>query len=300
MIYINLGFQKSSLTNLQTNFYPALKGIHYIGRFYNQDNYKLFSDLNDLVDNRREFSDNEYISLVNNFEEYQKNFKKILISQENWNIPYQRNHKTNKIEIVPQRIKHEKLLNFLNKIKIDYKIFFIQRNLEESIPSLFATMSDRINSLFGEQFLDINYFLDCIEKKKNGYEKLLLLLNVYNLKEIHKTFPKNKITIFQYDDLKNDKKKFLNDFSNYLQVPINQNNIHKLDIKTRISKKNKENYYFKNKNILLKTFKIFVPKFLLNKTKYLLKYKLINYLFFKKIAVNYKKEILKKIILEYF
>ena len=114
------------------------------------------------------------------FEEYQKNFKKILISQENWNIPYQRNHKTNKIEIVPQRIKHEKLLNFLNKIKIDYKIFFIQRNLEESIPSLFATMSDRINSLFGEQFLDINYFLDCIEKKKNGYEKLLLLLNVYN------------------------------------------------------------------------------------------------------------------------
>ena len=158
MIYINLGFQKSSLTNLQTNFYPALKGIHYIGRFYNQDNYKLFSDLNDLVDNRREFSDNEYISLVNNFEEYQKNFKKILISQENWNIPYQRNHKTNKIEIVPQRIKHEKLLNFLNKIKIDYKIFFIQRNLEESIPSLFATMSDRINSLFGEQFLDINYF----------------------------------------------------------------------------------------------------------------------------------------------
>ncbi len=300
MIYINLGFQKSSLTNLQTNFYPALKGIHYIGRFYNQDNYKLFSDLNDLVDNRREFSDNEYISLVSNFKEYQNNFKKILISQENWNIPYQRNHKTNKIEIVPQRIKHEKLLNFLNKLKIDYKIFFIQRNLEESIPSLFATMSDRINSLFGEQFLDINYFLDCIEKKKNGYEKLLLLLNVYNLKEIHKTFPKNKITIFQYDDLKNDKKKFLNDFSNYLQVPINQNNIHKLDIKTRISKKNKENYYFKKKNILFIMFKIFVPKFLLNKIKYLFKYKLINYLFFKKIVVNHKKEVLKKIIVEYF
>ena len=76
MIYINLGFQKSSLTNLQTNFYPALKGIHYIGRFYNQDNYKLFSDLNDLVDNRKEFTDNEYISLVNNFKEYQKTSKK--------------------------------------------------------------------------------------------------------------------------------------------------------------------------------------------------------------------------------
>ena len=66
------------MTNLQTNFYPALKGIHYIGRFYNQDNYKLFSDLNDLVDNRKEFTDNEYISLVNNFKEYQKNFKKNL------------------------------------------------------------------------------------------------------------------------------------------------------------------------------------------------------------------------------
>ena len=71
-------------------------------------------------------------------------------------------------------------------------------------------------------------------------------------------------------------------------------------MKIRISEKNKENYYFKKKNILFHTSKIFFPKFLSNKIKYLLKYKFMNYLFFKKIIVNHKKEILKKIIVEYF
>ena len=34
MIYINLGFPKTSTTNLQSNIYPNLNDIKYFGKFY--------------------------------------------------------------------------------------------------------------------------------------------------------------------------------------------------------------------------------------------------------------------------
>ena len=55
MIYINLGFPKTSSTNLQKNFYPNIQNINYIGRYHHKPNSKIFDELNSYIKKKREF-----------------------------------------------------------------------------------------------------------------------------------------------------------------------------------------------------------------------------------------------------
>jgi hypothetical protein len=301
MIIINLGFPKTSTTNLQTHFYPNLNDINYFGRNYKKENSNLFIELDEFIENRKLFSNSDLNNLIKHIEDYCKNHKKTLISNENWVVPYQVNNLTNQIEIVDKEVKLKNLLFILDKTNIPYKFFFIERDLKTSLNSLFVTLHERIQSLFGEKFLSFDYFLDHIDKKKDSYQDLLLLLNTYNLKEITKIIPKDKIQLFSYDDLLYNKKKFINDFSNYLGIQTNYDLIEKLTIKTRrTSKTKKGDYKFQTKNKLFKFLKFLIPKFLINNLKFLLKFNFIKFFLYKEIKVSKNKDILEKIINEYF
>ena len=59
MIFINLGFPKTSTTNLQTNFYPNLNDIKYFGRNIKEQNSKLFTEFGEFIENRRNFSNTD-------------------------------------------------------------------------------------------------------------------------------------------------------------------------------------------------------------------------------------------------
>jgi hypothetical protein len=287
MIIINLGFPKTSTTNLQANFYPNINDINYLGKNYKEKNLELFNELNDFIENRRNFSNTDLERLIQNFKKYCNDNKKILISQENWILAYQRNNLTNKMEIVDQEVKLKNLIFILDKINIPYKFFFIQRDLKTSIRSLFVTLQDRIRLLFGEKFLSFDYFLDHINKKKSDYKDLLLLFDTYNLRKITKIIPKDKIQLFNYENILNNKEKFIYDLSNYLEIKINNNLINKLSIYTRITQKNKENeYQFQTKNKLFDLLKTLMPKFLINKFKFLLEIKFIRFFLFKNIKVK--------------
>lgn len=303
MIIINLGFPKTSTTNLQKNFYPNLNDINYFGRNYQKKNSKLFTELTEYIENRKKFSNSDLNTLIQNLKNYCNNNKKVLISHENWVIPYQRNKLTNKIEIVDQEVKLKNLLFILKKVDIPYKFFFIQRDLKNSIRSLFVTLQDRIRLLFGKKFLLFDLFLDHIDKKKSGYRDLLLLLDTYNLKKITKIISKNKIQLFNYDDLLNNKEKFINDLSNYLEIEINDDLINKTSIFTRITPKNKKGgYQFKTKNKIFDFLKFVIPNFLINKLKFLLEIKFIKFFLFKNVQVKKTEgdDLLEKIIDEYF
>ena len=307
MIYINLGFPKTATTSLQTNFYPNINDISYLGRNYKEKNLELFNELNDFIENRRNFSNTDLERLIQNFKKYCNDNKKILISQENWIVAYQRNNLTNKMEIVDQEVKLKNLIFILDKINIPYKFFFIHRDLKTSIRSLFVTLHDRIRLLFGEKFLSFDYFLDHINKKKSDYKDLLLLFDTYNLRKITKIIPKDKIQLFNYENILNNKEKFIYDLSNYLEININNNLINKLSIYTRITQKNKENVYqFQTKNKLFDLLKTLMPKFLINKFKFFLEIKFIKFFLFKNIKVKETGmsagggDILEKIINEYF
>jgi len=301
MIIINLGFPKTSTTNLQTNFYPKLNDIKYFGRNYKEKNSELFTELEEYIENRRKFSNMELENLIQNFKNYCNKNKKILISQENWITSYQTNNLTNKMEIVNWEVKLKNLLFILDKINIPYKFFFIQRDLKTSIRSFYVTLNDRIRLLFGEKFLSFNFFLDHIHKKKNGYKDLLLLLDTFNLKKITKVISKDKIQLFYYVDLLNNKEKFINDLSNYLGIKINKNLINKLSTFTRATKKNKKkSYQFETQNRLFNLLKFLIPNFLIKKFNFLLEFNLIRFFLFKKIEVKKEYDILEKIINEYF
>lgn len=307
MIFINLGFPKTSTTNLQTHFYPNLNDIKYFGRNIKEQNSKLFTEFGEFIENRRNFSNTDLESLIQNFKTYCNDNNKILISFEGWVVPYIKNNLTNKIEIINQEIKLKNLIFILDKIDIPYKFFFIQRDLKTSIRSLFATLNDRIRLLFGEKFLSFDYFLDYIDKKKDGYKDLLLLFDTYNLKKITKIIPKDKIQLFNYEDILYNKKKFINDLSNYLGIEKNYNLIEKLSIKTRTTSKTKKGeYIFQTKNKLFDLLKNLMPKFLINKFKFLLEIKFIRFFLFKNIKVKKTVmnggggDILEKIINEYF
>ena len=57
-LYINLGFPKTSTTNLQKNFYPYLTGVNFLGKrsetdkSYPKNNDLIFWNLSDYVENR--------------------------------------------------------------------------------------------------------------------------------------------------------------------------------------------------------------------------------------------------------
>lgn len=287
MIYINLGFPKTASTNLQANIYPNINDINYLGKNHKEKNLKLFNELNDFIENRRNFSNTDLESLIQNFKKYYYDNKKILISQETWIVSYQKNNLTSKMEIVNQEVKLKNLIFMLDKINIPYKFFFIQRDLKTSIRSHFVTLHDRIRLLFGEKFLSFDYFLDHINKKKSGYKDLLLLFDTYNLKKITKIIPKDKIQLFNYENILNNKEKFIYDLSNYLEIKINNNLINKLSIYTRVTQRNKENIYqFQKKNKLFDLLKTLMPKFLINKFKFLLEIKFIKFFLFKNIKVK--------------
>ena len=70
MIIINLGFPKTSTTNLQTNFYPNLNEIKYFGRNYKEKNSELYTELEEYVENQRKFSNTELENLIQIDQDY--------------------------------------------------------------------------------------------------------------------------------------------------------------------------------------------------------------------------------------
>lgn len=301
MIIVNLGFPKTSTTNLQTHLFPNLKNINYLGRNYKEINSNLFTELNNFIENRRHFSNSDLNKLIQNLKHYCKENKKILISQENWVVPYQKNNFNDKMEIISQSDKLTNLLFILKKIGITYKFFFIQRDLKTSIASLFVELNERIQILFGKKFSSFNYFLDHIDKKKHGWENLLLLLDTFNLKKIIKFIPKDKIQIFYYKDILNDKEKFLYDLSNYLGIEKNCDLIDKLSIQTRKTKKNERgDYEFQVERGIFSFLKFIVPYFLRKKINTLLRYRFLRIFYFKSMMVKIENEILENIINEHF
>tara|TARA_Y100000389_G_scaffold189316_1_gene212912 strand:+ start:2428 stop:3330 length:903 start_codon:yes stop_codon:yes gene_type:complete len=300
MLYINLGLPKSGSTLLQNKLYPFLKNIHYMGRFKEKKNSQLLVNLTDFIENRREFSKSDFSSLVLEFKNYYLKHKKILISHENWMVPYDKNHRTLKMQLVSQTVKLQNLMNFLNKVDIKFKFFFIQRDLEISIQSFYSTLNTRIVYLFGEKFLDFDYFLNYIYNKQENYEKLLLLINVFNFKEIKKIIPENTITIFKYDDIETNNEKFITNLSNYLEIPTDPNLFNQLSDEINSSFKEGKDYKFLIQNKLYRLIKICSPQFILNYKKFFLRSKFINFILYKKILVNDKRNTLKKIIKEYF
>ena len=182
MIYINLGFPKTSSTNLQKNFYPYIKNINYIGRYIEKPDSEVFAELVRYIGKYDNFDQKRISNLKENFKQM-CNYKINMISYEGFVIPYKKNNKTNNIEIISQFEMLDRLNKFFKDLNLDYKFFIVVRNRIDSTKSLFVTLQERIEGLFGSKCLDFNYFVSKFLNKDSDYKnmKLFFLVLFHNL-----------------------------------------------------------------------------------------------------------------------
>ncbi len=296
-LFINFGLPKTSSTNLQSNFYPFIKNINYLGRMQGaglDNNPLLFKELNLFV----EGGENNFFSKIR-LDELKKNFKKNLtnevnlISMENWAFPYQRNLISDKIEIVSQFEKLARLKKFVEDLDVNFNFFVIHRKPVEGIISLFVTAQNRIEKIFGAKYLDFNEFLLKYEKHDKDFNNLKLFLDVYNIKKIREIFQNNNLKIFEYNDIKNSPEKFINDFYNYLGMPVDYSLLKNIKTKTGITPLRKGNYFVKTPNFLFTIIKKLMPKFIKNRLIFLSSLKIFGKLFIKDYIIT--KEDIKKL-----
>ena len=302
MIYINLGFPKTSSTNLQTNFYPNIQNINYIGRYYNKRNSKIFDELDSYIQKRENsafFDQKRLIDLKENFKQICKN-KINIISQDNWLIPWWKSKVTQNIEIVPQFEKIDRVNKFFNDLNLDYKYFLIVRDKVTTTKSLFVTEKDFIDKLFGSECLDFNYFVSKFLKKDSDHEKMKLFFEVYNLKKIKQIISGRDLTLFEYDKIKNNPKEFIKDFSSYLGIKLDENLAKNISIKHRVTEIEHGSYVSHQPKKSFKIIKKLIPDFLKKKIMSLKIYKTLKMLFFNKIKVELSggDEKLRKILYE--
>ena len=144
---------------------------------------------------------------------------------------------TKNIEIVSQFEKLDRLNKFFKDLNLDYKYFIIVRDKTVLTKSLFVTLNERINKLFGPECLDLNYFISKFLNKDSDYEKIKLFFDIYNLKKIKQIIPSQDLTLFEYDNVRDNPKGFIKDFSSYLGIKINENLAQNISIKTRVTQR---------------------------------------------------------------
>ena len=302
-LYINLGFPKTSTTNLQKNFYPYLTGVNFLGKrsetdkSYPKNNDLIFWNLSDYVENRFLFDEKKIEELKSQIRSL-CDHKKVLISQENWLVPFQKNYNSEKFEVVSQFKNLERLEKFLKNLKIDYKYFIIKRDKITSIKSMFATLQERIENIFGPECLDFDEFINKFQRRDDDYNSIRLFFDIYNLEKIKKIIPNEKLKIFDFSTIINDPKMFLKEFSDYIDIEFDELLINKLSYKTRVSDKVEGKYIIRKPNIFFIFLKKLIPNIIKNIIKSKFNIKRNNSLFMKKnkLITIYSDEELKKII----
>tara|TARA_B100000029_G_C17604144_1_gene966838 strand:- start:5640 stop:6581 length:942 start_codon:yes stop_codon:yes gene_type:complete len=279
-LFINFGLPKTSSTNLQKNFYPFIKNVNYLGRTQGgglDGNSKLFKELNIYIEGgeNTEFSKNRLDELK---QEFKKNLKNEinLISMENWAFPYQRNVQNNKIEIVSQFEKLARLKKFVEDLDVEFSFFVIHRNPVDGIVSLFVTAQNRIEKIFGPEYLQFKKFLLKYENNDNDYKNIKLLFDVYNIKKIKEVFYNTNLKIFDYNDIKNYPDKFINNFYNYLELKTDYSLLKNIKTKTGVSPLKKGNYFVKTPSYLFVLLKKLIPKYLKDKIKFLFSFSILK------------------------
>lgn len=285
MIYVNLGFPKTSSTNLQKNFYPNIKNVNYIGRYIDKPNNEVFTKLIRYIEKREDFDQKKLADLKENFKQLCSS-RINLMSYEGFVAPYKKNNKTNNIEIISQFEMLTNLDKFLKDLNLNYKYFFVVRDRVESTKSLFATLQERIERLYGSKCLDFNYFISKFLNKDSEYEKIKLFFEVFSLKKIKQTLPDQDITLFEYNEIKENPKEFLKKLSSYLKVEIDEYLVNNIKIKTRISPKKDKDYIVDQPKKSFKVLKKLVPSFLKKIIIDLKLFKIIKLLFIRKIKVE--------------
>lgn len=295
-IFINIGLPKSASTALQSNFYPYIQRINYIGRNY-KGNSKIFNELYDYIEGNRILLDQDLQILRTKFkQELSKDIN--LISHEGWMVPHHNNSDEKNIKVISQYDKIKRLINFFSGLNLPCRYFVITRERLEGTISLFISRQNQLVKFLGPECVSLDKLLDKYEKKDKHTYFLNLLFSVYDKEKLKKVFKEQELKFFQFEDLQFNQNKFLKDFCQFLNIEVEESFLQKIKIKENVTSKKNEIPFSYSPNKAFKMIKFLLPSFVKEKFKFIKNYYLFKKLFFKKNFISNKSRENLKMILD--
>jgi len=224
-VYFHIGFPKTASTLLQTYLFLKHSQINYV-LYPRVDKYKFIMDplLKESIwrMNDKEFN-NSYNELLSKFSTINSSLdsnKCNILSYERFfslfffkNLSY---------DVFKGLLR---LISLFDKADIDLNLFLLIRNHGEIIPSFYYQ-----NVLFNnlkEHSIDANEIIKYFQTGKNNNTEISRMLfdnfkygKLYNFLSSH--LKPDKIKLFLYEDLTNNKENFFSDLSNYLGIETSE------------------------------------------------------------------------------
>ena len=118
-----------------------------------------------------------------------------------------------------------RLVSLFNKTNMDLNFFLLIRNQSDIIPSFYY--QNNINNALKEHSINANEIIKYFQTGKNNNTEISkIIFNNFNYGKLYDYLSShlkpNKIKIFLYEDLQNNKDKFFSELSNYLEIEISE------------------------------------------------------------------------------
>ena len=227
-LYLHIGYAKTGTTFLQTEFFPKIKEINYLGKFYKKSPRKNFITQK-LLHEILHLSDKEFYLKIKQLKDkinllgFHKKKPNIISNEAILHGIISGSYKEAEIK---RTIKRLKLITRDKNIEI--YILIVIRNHYDLILSLYNTLNLKFRLNFNKPLFYKN-FNDVI--KKNQF--VLDTLKFHKIyRGILKLVGKNKCKVFFYEEIFSNHKNFKTDFFNYLGL---NKNIPKINFSKKIN-----------------------------------------------------------------
>lgn len=333
-LYIHLGYPRTGTKTLQTHFFPNHKDINYLGRHpkkrdLGSPHIDIINTIMILPDSIFEINKNSIINEVKKLPFVDNKINVIsseffILSEFLYDGSYQVD-KENKLERAWFQKKKElnyksditvertitRLKSILEEIEVELKVFFSIREQSSEIISLYVAAAPESGSSFP---ITAEFLVGSIKKNvDNPFIKVFI--ETFNYYSKHSTLSKlvgeNNLKVLVYEDLKYNKKFFLEEISNFLGIDLKVS----IDLMKDSIYENSENYLINEKLDFNSPQKVILNKLIKNLFKFKenlkinnLKNKIKNFLILirktlskkddKNHFLNKKKLINSKLILE--
>ena len=225
-IFFHLGFPKTGTKLLQNYLFPKHSQINFISdpnkdetnHFLMLPNFKgSFWTMNDKEFNN---SFSELVSKLNIIYSSLDTNKCNILSNES--LLQKFFYKDCRYDIFKGLLR---LISLFNKSNIDLNLFLIIRNHSDIIPSFYY--QNNIHVALKEFSINANEIIKYFQTGKNKNTEISKIIfdnfkynKLYN--HLSSYLKSDKIKLFLYEDLKNNKEKFFNKLSNYLEIEISE------------------------------------------------------------------------------
>ena len=222
-LYLHIGYPRTATSTFQRYLYSKHPEINYFGKFIDFNisgdlKNTFYQNINYLFDEILNLTESEYLNQYNKLLNFIKKLKledkKINLFSEEYiilNAIYYKSARKNKLKNFLKRVN-----NIFKDANID--IFFIVTIRKQS--DLLISLCNAAHTGASSNFFSPLYLIDFFKNKKIKDERIKIFIEGLLYFDVFKHLIKvsKNVKFFIYEEFKNDKEKYLEEFSNYLNI----------------------------------------------------------------------------------